>query len=98
MDTNSWAWVHDDSPMPLGSPYWTMKYSASCVPRSPPHTDPFSSPADPLPGAPCYHYLQAPSQRKLGWCSAMTYENFYYISDEECEAAHSPLCLLNLDD
>ncbi|KAK4316721.1 hypothetical protein Pmani_012129 [Petrolisthes manimaculis] len=67
MDTNSWAWVHDDSPMPLGSPYWTMKYSASCVPRGPPHTDPFSSPADPLPGAPCYHYLQAPSQRKLGW-------------------------------
>ncbi|KAK3890518.1 hypothetical protein Pcinc_005536 [Petrolisthes cinctipes] len=98
MDTNSWAWVHDDSPMPLGSPYWTMKYSASCVPRSPPHTDPFSSPADPLPGAPCYHYLQAPSQRKLGWCSAMTYENFYYISDEECEAIHSPLCLLNHHD
>ncbi|KAK4321833.1 hypothetical protein Pmani_007460 [Petrolisthes manimaculis] len=98
MDTNSWAWVHDDSPMPLGSPYWTMKHSDSCAPRSPPHTDPFSSPGDPLPGAACYHYLQAPSQRKPGWCSAMTYENFYYISDEECEATHSPLCLLNRQD
>lgn len=25
MDVNAWAWASDDSPMPLGSPYWAEK-------------------------------------------------------------------------
>lgn len=94
MDVNAWAWASDDSPMPLGSPYWAEKYSSSCVPRSPPHTDPFSNPPTALPEAPCYNYIQAPKQRSQGWCSAITYEHFYFISDDECQSSHSPLCLL----
>ncbi|XP_063590128.1 uncharacterized protein LOC134767008 [Penaeus indicus] len=94
MDVNSWAWVAEETPMPLGSPYWGEKYISPCVPRSPPHTDPFSDPPSPLPGAPCYHYVQSPQQRQQGWCSAMTYEHHYYITDEECQHFYSPLCVL----
>ncbi|XP_037786564.1 uncharacterized protein LOC119582429 isoform X2 [Penaeus monodon] len=94
MDVNAWAWVSDETPMPLGAPYWAERYSSSCVPRSPPHTDPFSNPPTALPEAPCYNYIQAPKQRKQGWCSAITYEHFYFISDDECQSSHSPLCLL----
>ncbi|KAG7155628.1 uncharacterized protein LOC121854812 [Homarus americanus] len=97
LDTNAWSWVNDDTPMPLGSPYWAERYSSSCVPRSLPHTDPFSSPPAALPGAPCYNYLQAPKERTQGWCSALTYEHYYYISDEICQDTHSPLCILTHD-
>nr|AHA83583.1 C-type lectin 2 [Penaeus japonicus] len=95
MDVNAWAWAIDDTPMPLGSPYWAERYSSSCVPRSPPHTDPFSNPPSALPEAPCYNYIQAPKQRNQGWCSAITYEHFYFISDDECQNSRSPLCLLH---
>lgn len=95
LDTNAWSWAVDDAPMPLGSPYWAERYNSSCVPRSPAHTDPFSGPAEALPGAPCFHYLQAPRQRTPGWCSALTSEHFYYISDEACLDTRSPLCIYN---
>ncbi|XP_042885399.1 uncharacterized protein LOC122261696 [Penaeus japonicus] len=75
MDVNAWAWVDEDAPMPLGSPFWGEKYSSSCVPRPPPHTDPFRNPPDALPEAPCLHYVQSPQERQQGWCSAMTYEH-----------------------
>ncbi|KAK7072667.1 hypothetical protein SK128_013205 [Halocaridina rubra] len=97
LDSNAWTWSSDDSPMPLGSPFWATRYSSSCVPRSPPHTDPFSSPASALPGAPCYNYLQAPGQRNQGWCAALTYEHYYYITDEKCQDSRSPLCTFNED-
>ncbi|XP_042885433.1 uncharacterized protein LOC122261716 [Penaeus japonicus] len=92
--TSAWAWASDDTPMPLGSPFWAVRYNTECVPRPPPQTDPFSAPPDAEPGAPCHHYLQAPRTRAQGWCSAMTYEHHYYIIDEECQNAHSPLCVL----
>ncbi|CAL4067205.1 unnamed protein product, partial [Meganyctiphanes norvegica] len=94
MDNNGWSWL-DDSPMPLGSPYWAERYSSSCVPRALPSRDPFSGPGEAPPGAPCYNYLQAPSQRTVGYCAAITYEHFYYVTDEECTSKRSPLCLLN---
>ncbi|CAL4138792.1 unnamed protein product [Meganyctiphanes norvegica] len=94
MDSNGWTWL-DDSPMPLGSPYWAERYSSSCVPRALPSGDPFNGPDEAPPGAPCYNYLQAPKQRTLGYCAAITYEHFYYVSDEECTSQRSPLCVLN---
>ncbi|XP_047498166.1 uncharacterized protein LOC125045103 isoform X2 [Penaeus chinensis] len=94
MDVNSWAWVAEDTPMPLGSPYWGEKYITPCVPRPPPHSDPFSDPPSALPGAPCFYYVQSPRQRQQGWCSAMTYEHHFYLTDEECQNAYSPLCVL----
>ncbi|XP_068241883.1 uncharacterized protein [Palaemon carinicauda] len=93
VDTNAWSWVNDDTPLPLGSPFWATRYSSSCVPRAPPHTDPFSPAPRPLPKAPCFHYLQAPAQRSSGWCAAITYEHYYYFTDEECQEERSPLCL-----
>ncbi|XP_068241885.1 uncharacterized protein [Palaemon carinicauda] len=93
VDTNAWSWVYDDTPLPLGSPFWATRYSSSCVPRSPPHTDPFSPTPPASPKDPCYHYLQAPAQRLAGWCAAITYEHYYYFTDEECQEERSPLCL-----
>ncbi|XP_037786565.1 LOW QUALITY PROTEIN: uncharacterized protein LOC119582430 [Penaeus monodon] len=91
---SAWAWVSDDgTPMPLGSPFWAERYSTRCEPRPPPQIDPFSAPLNATPGAPCSHYLQAPKERAQGWCSAMTHEHHYYITDEECQNAHSPLCV-----
>ncbi|XP_064119306.1 uncharacterized protein LOC135224333 [Macrobrachium nipponense] len=93
VDTNSWSWVLDDTPLPLGAPFWATRYSSSCVPRSPPHTDPFNPAPTALPKAPCFNYVQAPAQRSAGWCAAMTYEHYYYFTDEECQENRSPLCL-----
>ncbi|XP_053647597.2 uncharacterized protein [Cherax quadricarinatus] len=97
LDTNAWSWTVDDSPMPLGSPYWAVRHSTSCTPRPPPHTDPYSNPPAALPGATCYRNTQAPTNRQEGWCSALTYEHFYYISDENCQEAKSPLCMLEVE-
>ncbi|XP_069988364.1 uncharacterized protein [Penaeus vannamei] len=91
---SAWAWVGADKPMPLGSPFWALRHSSACVPRPPPQTDPFSAPRNATPGALCSHYLQAPKERAQGWCSVMSYEHHYYISDEECQNTHSPLCVL----
>ncbi|XP_063867371.1 uncharacterized protein LOC135104189 isoform X2 [Scylla paramamosain] len=93
IDTNAWSWTTDDSTMPLGVPFWAIKYESSCVPRGPPHTDPYSAPPAALPGARCYQAVLSPKQRSPGWCSAMTYEHFYYWSDEMCDEAFSPLCI-----
>ncbi|KAK8735214.1 hypothetical protein OTU49_005562 [Cherax quadricarinatus] len=94
LDTNAWSWTVDDSTMPLGSPYWAERYIGTCTRRPPPHTDPFSNPPAALPGAACYQYTQAPKNRQQGWCSALTYEHFYYINDEICQEERSPLCML----
>ncbi|XP_064077742.1 uncharacterized protein LOC135195414 isoform X2 [Macrobrachium nipponense] len=51
VDTNSWSWVLDDTPLPLGAPFWAAR------------------------------------------CAAMTYEHYYYYTDEECQENRSPLCL-----
>ncbi|XP_068241882.1 uncharacterized protein [Palaemon carinicauda] len=95
MDSNAWTWVHDDSTMPLGSPYWAVRYNSSCSFRSPPHTDPYSSPSAGIPGTACYKYLQSPWNRDAGWCASLTYEHYYYITDDICQNKRSPLCSYN---
>ncbi|XP_064119526.1 uncharacterized protein LOC135224456 [Macrobrachium nipponense] len=92
LDANAWAWVQDDSSMPLGSPYWGTRYNKSCMPRPPPHTDPSTVPRLALPGAPCFKYYQTPSNRAAGWCAAITYEQYHFFTDEPCVDAYSPLC------
>lgn len=94
LDTNNWSWVVDDSPMPMGTPYWAERYNRSCSRRPLPYSDPYSDPAKALHGSTCYNYVQAPAERVPGWCAAVTYEHFYYISDESCQDARSPLCIL----
>nr|XP_045604840.1 uncharacterized protein LOC123762369 [Procambarus clarkii] len=98
LDTNAWSWTVDESAMPLGSPYWAVRHSSSCVRRPPPHTDPFSNPPTALPDAPCFSYTQAPAKRQEGWCSALTYEHYYYMTDQSCQEERSPLCMLEADD
>ncbi|XP_069161470.1 uncharacterized protein [Procambarus clarkii] len=98
LDTNAWSWTVDESVMPLGTPYWAVRHSSSCVPRPPPHTDPFSSPSAALPDALCLSYTQAPANRQEGWCSALTYEHYYYMTDQSCQEERSPLCMLEADD
>ncbi|XP_050703995.1 uncharacterized protein LOC126989443 [Eriocheir sinensis] len=93
LDTNAWSWSFDNSAMPLGSPYWTLKQTESCVLRGPPHTDPFSDPPKASPGSPCYRTEISPENRSLGWCAAMTHENYYFWSDEVCKEVFSPLCI-----
>ncbi|XP_066971907.1 uncharacterized protein [Macrobrachium rosenbergii] len=95
LDSNAWAWVQDDSAMSLGSPYWAVRYNHSCVHRSPPHTDPYSSRPASLPGAPCFRYLQSPWNRAAGWCASMTYEHYYFFTDDACQDKMSPLCAYN---
>ncbi|XP_069165451.1 uncharacterized protein [Procambarus clarkii] len=94
LDTNAWSWTVDDSVMPLGTPYWAVRESSRCVARPPPHTDPFSGPSAALPDAPCFTNTQAPAKRQEGWCSAVTYEHYYYLSDQSCQEERSPLCML----
>nr|XP_053644336.1 uncharacterized protein LOC128696937 [Cherax quadricarinatus] len=94
LDTINWSWVVDDSPMPMGTPYWAERYNRSCSRRPLPYSDPYSDPAKALHGSTCYNYVQAPAERVPGWCAAVTYEHFYYISDESCQDARSPLCIL----
>ncbi|XP_068241915.1 uncharacterized protein [Palaemon carinicauda] len=96
-DDKAWTWVQDDTAMPLGSPYWGTRYNSDCVPRPPPHSDPYSSPSKALPGAPCFQQIQAPSKRAVGWCAAMTYEHYHVFTDEPCEETYSPLCQLTIN-
>lgn len=41
----------------------------------------------------CYRYYQAPGEFPRGECVALTYQHFYYMSDEDCLHRKSPLCV-----
>ncbi|CAL4193295.1 unnamed protein product, partial [Meganyctiphanes norvegica] len=80
MDLNNWCWL-DDSPMPSSSPYWAVRYNSKCESRS--------------PSSKCFNYIQLPEQHEQGYCAAMNYESYFYISDDKCSLRKSPLCLID---
>lgn len=41
----------------------------------------------------CYRYYQAPNEFPQGECVALTFQHFYYMSDEDCLHRKSPLCV-----
>jgi len=41
----------------------------------------------------CNQYLQRPLTPVVGMCAALTFENFFYMSDEDCLTKKSPLCV-----
>ncbi|XP_037784724.1 uncharacterized protein LOC119580699 [Penaeus monodon] len=44
----------------------------------------------------CYHVTQAPENPPKGFCAAITYENHYYMSDEDCLTDMSPICVTSV--
>lgn len=85
-----WQWV-DETDMQVGSPIWAVRYSAECSPRDMMST--VLNITRPANDGYCYHYQQAPADTLVGHCSAVTFEHYYYVSDEDCTTKKSPLCV-----
>ncbi|XP_071535386.1 uncharacterized protein [Panulirus ornatus] len=90
-ETLGWNWV-DDSPLQLGSPYWAVRHQTQCTART--ITYNILNMTTEANAGSCYHYAQAPRTPPVGHCTAITYEHYYYITDEDCYARKSPLCVL----
>nr|XP_053647923.1 uncharacterized protein LOC128699326 [Cherax quadricarinatus]XP_053647924.1 uncharacterized protein LOC128699326 [Cherax quadricarinatus] len=88
--SDGWTWL-GNTPMDLGSPYWALRHGTTCQSRN----VSFLETGEPRPANPgtCYHYQQAPHQDPSGWCAALTYQHYYYITDEDCLLKKSPLCI-----
>lgn len=86
---SEWSWL-DGSPMEHGSPFWTVKYSDVCRYR---HVTSGLNITRRVNGGSCYRYYQAPGEFPVGECVALTYQHFYYMSDEDCLHRKSPLCV-----
>lgn len=41
----------------------------------------------------CYNYIQTPASPPTGHCAAITYEQYYYLSDQDCFSKKSPMCI-----
>lgn len=89
-ETVGWQWV-DDTPLLMGSPYWAVRYQAECSTRTIPYLENRTTVAN--DGA-CYHYVQSPPKKTPSHCVAATYRHYWYLSDENCFAKKSPLCVL----
>ncbi|XP_071535146.1 uncharacterized protein [Panulirus ornatus] len=84
-----WNWI-DESPMVLGSPYWAVRRKDDCQVRNVTtalHTTRQANRAT------CYHYQQAPDLTPLGYCAALSYQHYFYMTDEDCLQQKSPLCV-----
>lgn len=82
--TEGWIWVNDNAPMEMGSPYWATKFSSSCVERNVTAAESEKT---------CYHYYQAPEAQPKGLCVSLSFEQFFYMSDDDCVKNMSPLCV-----
>ncbi|XP_037774763.1 uncharacterized protein LOC119571600 [Penaeus monodon] len=88
-ETAGWTWI-DGAPMEMGTPFWTLRSTSDCEPRT--YSLNHNSTRVANEGT-CYHYQQAPHTPAEGHCAALNYENFFYLSDELCLELKSPLCL-----
>ncbi|ROT69623.1 C type lectin containing domain protein [Penaeus vannamei] len=88
-ETEGWSWV-DGAHMELGTPYWTIRSTTDCRPRT--YSVGVNSTRVANEGA-CYHYQQAPHTPAEGHCAALNFENYFYMSDEKCLELKSPLCV-----
>jgi len=89
--TVGWRWI-TDAPIELGTPHWAIRHNTVCTSRDVPieHRNVTIQANDGM----CYHYSQAPAAHPFGDCVAMTYDKFYFLSDEDCLMKKSPLCKL----
>nr|AYA22372.1 LdlrCTL [Penaeus vannamei] len=78
----TWTWV-DGNPIELGTPYWSLRTNPACNYRNQTISLKKS----------CNRYLQRPRKPTVGMCTALNFENFFYMSDEDCLAKKSPLCV-----
>ncbi|XP_037785340.1 uncharacterized protein LOC119581090 [Penaeus monodon] len=92
-DDLSWMWL-DGSPMPLGTPFWSLRRYDICNPRN--VTVVGTSKVREANHGECYHVTQAPENPPKGFCAAITYENHYYMSDENCLTDMSPICVTSV--
>ncbi|XP_068248947.1 uncharacterized protein [Palaemon carinicauda] len=86
--TLGWAWL-DGSPMEMGSPFWATRYSHNCVQRNV-----ITAKSDPT----CYNYYQVPEEAQTSKCASLSFEHFFYITDEDCQEKKSPICVYNGSD
>lgn len=90
-ETLGWRWVNGH-PIELKTPHWTIRHIPTCQSRTI-HIDYRNATLEANDGT-CYSYSQAPEELRYGDCVAMTYEMFFFLSDEDCLSKKSPLCKL----
>ncbi|XP_068234937.1 uncharacterized protein [Palaemon carinicauda] len=88
--STGWQWT-DERSIQIGSPLWAVRRSATCSTRL--VTSPSFNVSREANDGICYYYRQAPSEPPSGHCLAITYEQYYYASDQECMTRKSPLCV-----
>ncbi|XP_068248906.1 uncharacterized protein [Palaemon carinicauda] len=89
-NTHGWRWINDQ-PMELHNYQWAVKYDSSCYTREI-NWEYRNAVIDANDGV-CYNYFQAPwTSNPSGSCVAITYNRFYFLSDEHCHLKKSPLC------
>ncbi|KAG7167828.1 uncharacterized protein LOC121867993 [Homarus americanus] len=93
--TQGWTWINHAS-INLGSPYWALRYEGTCQNRN--VTSRKTGRTRLANGGTCYHYQQAPHHHPVGWCVALTYQHYYYMTDEDCILRKSPLCVYTHED
>ncbi|XP_045585212.1 uncharacterized protein [Procambarus clarkii] len=86
---HGWTWI-DESPMVLGSPYWAVRQYEECQTRNLTTAGQTTRQAN---RATCYHYRQAPEPSERGYCAALSYQHYFYMTDEDCLLQKSPLCV-----
>jgi len=89
LDENTWAWVHNDSPMPRGVSFWTQRYHSNCKHRQ------LDANGNALPGSRCFNYALSPTRSEQGWCAKMSYDNYHLMHVEVCTQTLSPMCVLD---
>ncbi|KAK7076542.1 hypothetical protein SK128_012353 [Halocaridina rubra] len=90
-ETYGWQWV-EDTDLQLGTPLWAVRHTPQCSPRT--LTSRVLNVTRQANDGYCYYYKQAPDSPPINHCTAMTYEHYYYVSDENCMNRKSPLCAL----
>ncbi|ROT82767.1 C type lectin containing domain protein [Penaeus vannamei] len=94
----TWTWV-DGNPIELGTPYWSLRYDLVPPSRAQVRSNNANEPCLQLsqPDHQFEEILQSlpATTRKptVGMCTALNFENFFYMSDEDCLAKKSPLCV-----
>ncbi|ROT69625.1 C type lectin containing domain protein [Penaeus vannamei] len=87
--TEGWTWL-DDAPVELGSPFWALRHTEECHKRNITLKGNITLHVN---EGECYYYTQAPQNPPVGHCLALTYGNYFYMSDELCLEKRSPLCV-----
>ncbi|XP_050689321.1 uncharacterized protein LOC126981805 isoform X2 [Eriocheir sinensis] len=91
-ETEGWRWT-TGAPVEMGTPYWAVRHDESCKVRN--VTFPELNQTREANDGTCYHYVQAPHTPPRGHCMSLSYQHYYYMTDEDCLQKKSPLCVLD---